>query len=185
MPERPRKKPAPLDDEALFGYAVRLLGQQMRTVAEVRRLLRKRIEPGEGGEARLDAVVARLKERRYLDDTGYAQDYTKLRQENAHFGRRRVQQDLIRKGVHADVVAKTLDSAYEDVNEEELARQFLERKRARKPQNEKEAARVMRMLVRAGFSMGAIFRILKRWDIDDETLSALESAEPDEHESQS
>ena len=81
-----------------------------------------------------------------------------LRQENQSFGKRRVRQDLVQKGVHAEVIAKTLDAAYEDVNEEELARRHLERKRVKKPSNEKEAARVMRMLVRAGFSTGVIFQ---------------------------
>lgn len=175
------RKPAPiLDEPALYNYAVRLLGQQMRTVAEVKRLLRRRIEPGEGGETMLNAVVAHLKERRYLDDTGFAQDYTKLRQENSSFGRRRVQQDLIRKGVHAEVIAKTLDAAYEGVGEEDLARRHLERKRIRKPASEKEAARVARMLMRAGFSPGAIMRILKKWDIDDSALAAVESMEAEE-----
>lgn len=183
MAVRPRKSPAPLDDEALYNYAVRLLGQQMRTVTEVRRLLRRRIEPGESAEPRLDAIIARLKEYKFLDDTGYAQDYAKLRQENASFGRRRVQQDLTRKGVPADVIAKTLDTAYEGVGEEELARRHLERKRIRKPASEKEAARVARLLMRAGFSTGSIVRILKKWDVDDAALTALESAGFDEGES--
>jgi regulatory protein len=181
MPFRSRKPVAVLDEDALFDYAVRLLGQQMRTVAEVRRLLHRRVEPGESGEAKLDAVLARLKERKYLNDASYAEDYTKLRQENASFGRRRVQQDLMRKGVQATVIGKTLDAAYENIDEEELARRHLERKRIPKPQNEKEAARVMRMLMRAGFSSPTIFRILKKWDVDEAALAAIESAEPEEN----
>jgi regulatory protein len=173
---RARKSAAPLDEESLYNYAVKLLGQQMRTVAEVKRLLRRRVEPGEAGAAAVEAVIARLKERKYLDDAGYAQDYTKLRQENAHLGKRRVQQDLLRKGVQAAVIGKTLDAAYEDVNEEELARRHLERKRVKKPANEKEAARVMRMLMRAGFSSGVIYRILKTWDVE------VEEIEPSEEE---
>lgn len=181
----PRKAPVPLDEDSLYKYAVKLLGQQMRTVAELRRLLRRRVPPGEEGLERLDAVVARLKEQRYLDDTGYAHDYAKLRQENSSFGRRRVQQDLMRKGVHAEVIAKTLDAAYEGVGEEELARRLLERKRIRKPASEKEAARVARMLMRAGFSTGTIVRILKKWDIGDDALLAIESAEAAERETES
>jgi regulatory protein len=179
---RPRKPATPLDEDSLYHYAVRLLGQQMHTVVEVKRSLRRRVEPGESGEARIDAVVARLKEQRYLNDTAYAADYARLRQENAGFGRRRVQQDLIRKGVHAEVIAKTLESAYEGVGEEELARRHLERKRVRKPAGEKEAARVARMLMRAGFSMGTIVRILKKWDVDETALIALESTDPEEGE---
>lgn len=174
MLSRPRK-PALLDEAALYEYAVRLLGQQMRTVAELQRLLRRRVEPGEPGEAKMHAVVARLKEHRYLDDTAYAQDYAKLRQENASLGRRRVQQDLMRKGVHAGVVAATLDGAYENTDEEALARRHLERKRVHKPENEKEAARVMRMLARAGFSTGIIYRILRRWEVPEDALTSLES----------
>jgi regulatory protein len=179
---RSRKPPAPLDDDALYNYAVRLLGQQMRTVAEVKRLLRRRVEPGETGEARIDAVVARLKEYHFLNDTAYAQDYAKLRQENASLGRRRVRQDLMRKGVRGDVIAKTLGAAYENVSEEDLARRHLERKRIRKPSDEKETARVARLLMRAGFSTGTIVRILKKWDVDEGTLAEVETAEPEEND---
>ncbi len=169
------RKPAILDEPALYEYAVRLLGQQMRTVAEVKRLLRRRVEPGEEGDAKMNAVIARLKEHRYLDDAAYAQDYTRLRQENANLGRRRVQQDLMRKGVQSTLITNTLDTSYENVDEEVLARRHLERKRVPKPQNDKEAARVMRMLARAGFSTGIIYRILRRWEVPEEALSPLES----------
>lgn len=176
----PRKK-QPLDEAALYEYAIGALGRRMRTVAELKRLMRKRVEEGYPGEAKVEGVVARLKERRYLNDTNFAADYTRLRQENSSFGKRRIQQDLIQKGVHSDVIARTLETAYENVNEEELARKHLGRKRVRKPSNEKETARVMRLLVRAGFSIGVIFKILKNWQVDDETLSALESIDLDDN----
>jgi regulatory protein len=178
---RARKPAAPLAEDDLFDYAVKLLGQQMRTVAEVKRLLHRRVEPHESGETKVKAVLARLIERKYLNDTAYAQDYAKLRQENASLGKRRVQQDLMRKGVQAPVISKTLDAAYESVDEEELARRHLERKRVKKPASQKEAARVARMLMRAGFGSSVIFRILRKWDIEEEAIAGLESAgdEPD------
>ncbi len=178
---RAPKKKQPLDEAALYEYAIGALGRRMRTVAELKRMMRLRVEESESGEAKMDRVVARLKEQRYLNDTSYASDYARLRQENSSFGKRRVRQDLIQKGVHANVIAKTLDVAYENVNEEELARQHLTRKRIRKPANEKEAARVMRMLVRAGFSTGVVFKILKRWDVDEEALSALEAMDAEDN----
>jgi regulatory protein len=177
---RAPKKKQPLDEAALYEYAIGALGRRMRTVAELKRLMRLRVEESESGEAMIDRVVARLKEQRYLNDTNYAADYARLRQENSSFGKRRVHQDLIHKGVHANVIARTLDAAYENVNEEELARQHLARKRVHKPSNEKEAARLMRMLVRAGFSTGVIFKILKKWDVDDDTLATLESVDPED-----
>jgi regulatory protein len=178
---RAQKKKQPLDEAALYEYAILALGRRMRTVAELKRLMRSRVEESDVGEAKIDRVIAQLKEKRYLNDTNYAADYARLRQENLSFGKRRVQQDLIQKGVHANVIVKTLDAAYENINEEELARRHLSRKRVRKPVNEKEAARVMRMLVRAGFSTGVIFKILKKWDVDEEALAALESIDTEDN----
>jgi regulatory protein len=172
---RAKKKAEPLNEAALYEYAVSALGRRMRTVAELSRLMRTRVERDESGQAKIDRVLARLKEHGYLNDADYAANYARLRQENASFGKRRVRQDLAVKGVHAEVIASTLDAAYEGVNEEELARRHLARKGVKKPANEKEAARVMRMLVRAGFSIGLIYGILKKWDVAEETLAGLES----------
>jgi regulatory protein len=171
---RAKRKAEPLNEAALYEYAASALGRRMRTVAELTRLMRNRVESGESGKAKIDAVLARLKEYGYLNDADYAANYAKLRQENASFGKRRVKQDLAAKGIHAEVIAKTLDTAYEGVNEEDLARRHLVRKGVKKPANQKEAARVMRMLVRAGFSTGAIYSILKKWDVPEEELAELE-----------
>ena len=46
---RPKKKPAPLDENALYDYAVVALGRRMRTVAELKRLMKSKVEPGERG----------------------------------------------------------------------------------------------------------------------------------------
>ena len=178
---RTPKKKQPLDEAALYEYAISALGRRMRTVAELKRMMRSRVEENESGEAKIDRIVTRLKEQRYLNDTSYASDYARLRQENSSLGKRRVRQDLIQKGVHANVIAKTLDAAYESVTEDELIRRFLARKRIPKPTTEKESARVVRMLVRAGFSTGPIFKTLKNWDVDEETLAALESIDPEEN----
>ena len=79
---RAKKQATPLDENALYDYAVKALGRRMRTVAELKRLMRSRVESGEQGEAKIDRVVARLKAQRYLNDTEYATSYTRLRQEN-------------------------------------------------------------------------------------------------------
>jgi regulatory protein len=176
-PKKPKKAPGPLGEQALFDYATASLGRRMRTVMELKRLLHKRVEPGESGEAKIAAVVARLTEYKFLDDPAFAANYTRLRQENQSFGRRRVQQDLLQKGIASEVAAATLDHAYEDVSEEALARRHLERKRTKQPSNDKEAARAMRQLTRAGFSPGVIFKILRNWQVSEEMLERLHDAE--------
>jgi regulatory protein len=178
---RPRKRREPLGESALFEYAVGALARRMRTVRDLKRLMRTRAEEGEAGERAMDRVVARLKELNYLSDTRFAADYTRLRKENEKFGRRRVQQDLVSKGVHKDLVASTLATAYEDVDEVALAREYIVRKRIKQPEGEdakKQAARVMGRLMRAGFSAGTIFKVLREWNVDVE-----ESEEPEAEES--
>ena len=163
------------DEESLYEYAVGALGRQMRTVAEIKRLMRRRVGDQPHGELLVEVVVARLKLYKYLNDTSYAESYTRFRKENEKFGRMRVIQDLKVKGVHGDIIESVVSAAYSDVNEERLAREFLRRKRIVKPVGQKQAARIFRMLVRAGFGSRVIFGILKKWDVDDETLAALES----------
>jgi SOS response regulatory protein OraA/RecX len=77
--------------------------------------------------------------------------------------------------VHGDVIEKAVDAAFEGVSEERQAREYLRRKRVVKPKDQKMTARVFRQLARAGFGTKTIFSILKSWDVDEETLSSLES----------
>lgn len=179
---KPRKPKSFLNEAGLYEYAVRSLGRQMRTQADLRRLMRQRVEPGELGESLIEAVLKRLNDSGYLNDAAFAETYTRLRKENEKFGQRRVQQDLRHKGVPTGLIASTIDSAYAQTDEETLARQHLERKRLRKPENEKETARVMRRLVAAGFSTGIIYKILRQWDVPDESLAALDNLPDDPHE---
>lgn len=169
-------KPRPfLNEAALHEYAVRSLARTMRTEAELRRAMKTRVEPGEPGEAVVEAVLARLKDHGYLNDAVFAETYARLRKENEKLGQRNVRQKLQQKGVSAQIVTDTLEARYGGTDEEALARQHLERKRIHKPENEKETARVMRRLVAAGFSTGVIYKILRQWDVPDETLAALEN----------
>lgn len=163
------------DEASLYEYAVGALGRQMRSVAELKRLLRRRVDRQEGAGEMIEAVVAKLKEQRYLDDRRYAAAYSSYRRDNEKFGRQRVITDLRIKGVHGEVIDSAVGAAYEGVSEEKLARAFLARKRLRKPANQKETARIFRALTRAGFSSRVIFAILKHWDVDEEFLTMLES----------
>ena len=178
---RVKKSAGPLDEAALQEYAVKALGRRMRTESELRRVMQSKVErPGPNGDtgaAKIAAVLARLKEFGYLDDANFAETYARLRQQNEKLGARRVRQALGQKGVASKIVDQAIDARYSQINEETLAREHLERKRIRKPENDKETARVMRRLVSAGFSTGVIYKLLRQWDIPDETLAALENLE--------
>jgi regulatory protein len=172
---RPKKKS--YSEDELYEYAVGALARRMRTVAELKRMMRARVEDAESeyGQTLIELVIRRLKDQRYLNDSQYAASYSSLRRDNQRYGRMRVITDLKAKGVHGEVIAQAVDTAFDGVNEEKQAREYVRKKRMEKPKDQKQAARIFRQLARAGFGTKTIFTILKKWDVDDETLTALES----------
>ena len=141
---RPRKL---FTEAELYEYAVGALARRMRSVAELKRLLRNRVEADtEIGKTLVELIVVRLKDQGYLNDTKYATAFSSYRRDNEKFGRTRVVNDLKAKGVHGDVIEKAVSSVYDDVKEEDLARAYLRRKRLQKPKNkdQKQAARIFR-----------------------------------------
>ena len=159
-----RSKKKVYTEDELYEYAVGALARRMRTVAELKRLLRNKVEADtEFGQTLVELIIRRLKDQGYLNDARYAAAYSSFRRDNEKFGKRRVITDLKSKGVH----------------DEAQARAYLRRKRTQKPADQKQAARIFRQLLRAGFASKSIFKILKSWDVDDETLTALESETSD------
>src|SRR6516164_9083019 len=100
---RPRKK---IDtEEELYEYAVEALARRMRTVAELKRLLRQKVQAdSEFGQTLVELIIRRLKDQGYLNDAKYAAAYSSFRRDNEKFGRMRVVTDLKVKGVHGDVI---------------------------------------------------------------------------------
>jgi regulatory protein len=169
---RPRKTDS---EDELYQYAIGALARRARSVAELKRLLRPRVDAEtEYGQTLVELVIRRLKDHGYLNDAQYAVAYSSFRRDNEKLGRRRVITDLKAKGVHGEVIEKAIAAAYDEVNDETQAREYLKRKRLRKPKDQKQAARIFRQLMRAGFASKTIFTILKHWDVDDETLNAFE-----------
>jgi len=163
----------------LYEYAVGTLARRMRSVAELKRLLRQRVDAKtEIGQTLVELIIRRLKDQGYLNDARYAASYSALRRDNEKFGRRRVVTELKIKGVHGDVLDSAVETAYAEINDEKQAREYLRRKRVQKPKDRKQAARIFRQLIRAGFASKTIFNILRKWDVEDELLTQLEG----EHE---
>ena len=163
-------------EDELYQYAVGVLARRMRSVAELKRLLRRRVEAETKiGQVLVELVIRRLKDRGYLDDGTFATTYSRLRRENQKFGPKRVIADLKAKGVHGDVILTAINSTYAGINEERLAKQYLRRKRISKPRDNRQAGRVFGQLVRAGFSRTTTFKILRNWKLDEGFLEALEN----------
>jgi regulatory protein len=172
-----RPKRRTYSEDELYEYAVGALARRMRTVAELKRLMRARVEDADSeyGVTLVELVIRRLKDQGYLNDSQYAAYYSSLRRDNLKLGRMRVVTELKTRGVHGSVIEKAVGAAYEGLSDEKQAREYLRKKRLQKPKDQKQTARIFRQLARAGFAMKTIFTILKKWDVDEETLTALES----------
>jgi SOS response regulatory protein OraA/RecX len=71
---RKSAKPKPMLNEAgLYDYGVKALGRRMRSVSELHRLMKARVEPARLAR-RIVSVLGRLKEHGYLDDASLCRD---------------------------------------------------------------------------------------------------------------
>jgi regulatory protein len=173
--QKTKKVRAALDVAGLLEFAVRSLSSKMKSERELRRKLVERAELGEAGVVAVEAVMLKLKELGYLSDERFAADYTRLRKENEKFGRRRVQQGLMQKGIAQELTSSTLAAAYDEVDEVALAKEYVARKRMKKPEGEKEVARVMRRLVGAGFSTRTVWKVLRGWGAEVDEVDVEDS----------
>src|ERR1700758_5239503 len=108
-----RPKRRHYSEEEMYEYAVEALGRRMRTVAELKRLMRARGEDPESEYAvtLVELVIRRLKDQGYLNDSQYAAAYTSMRRDNQKLGRTRVITELKMRGAHGVVIEKAVEDA--------------------------------------------------------------------------
>ena len=96
---------------ATYDRAVNMLVAQPRSARDLRRRLLAKKEP----EARVNAAIERLRAVGLLDDAAYARQFARSRVLGAGHSRRRVQQELYKRGVDRE----SIDGAVEEVFVEE------------------------------------------------------------------
>src|SRR5215831_15218188 len=98
-------------EHELYEYAVGALARRMRSVAELKRLLRQRVDAeSEIGQTLVELVIRQLKDQGYLNDAKYAAAFSAFRRDNEKFGRRRVITDLKGKGIVGEVLDKAVEA---------------------------------------------------------------------------
>jgi regulatory protein len=180
-----RRIPPPrLDEAALWDYAVKTLAGRAQSAGQLRVKLQMKAQR----QADVDAVLARLKEYRYLDDRKFAESFAAARLENQQFGKGRVLRDLRQRRVAPAVAERTVAKVYETVDEPALIEDFVRRRyrsasRQGLFQDDKELAAAYRKLLHAGFSSGNILRALKRFARNPDLLDQFEPPAEMEEES--
>jgi regulatory protein len=172
------RKSRALDDGALWGYALKLLGGRAHSTGELRQKLRRRAERA----GAVEDILARLKDHGYLNDQRFAEGFAAARLANDRMGRTRVLQDLRQRRVAPTLAERTVRELYQDVNEEALIEEWVRRKyRLASRENlfheDKDLAAAYRRLLHAGFRTGDIVRVLKRFARNPELLDSFEPPE--------
>lgn len=162
---KPRTQPVPLSDEQLLNEAVSALARRSRSESELRRHLQKKLgRPDSDSGTRIQKVIARMYELGYLSDQRLADSVVAWKQGQLHLGRRRVTEELRKRGLPQSLVEHTVEQAYSEVDELTLARAFAEKKRLKPPsdpKDPKQTAKLLRVLQRAGFSLGTCWKVVK------------------------
>lgn len=177
VPNRGRRRPALLDADELFSYALKALGRRAQSTGEVREKLRRKA----ASASDIPQVLARLREYGYLDDERMAEAYATARRDSRGFGKARVLRDLQVRRVAPALARKTVDAAYEEVDEVATIEQFLERKYRRVDLpallgDEKKLASVFRRLRMAGFTASNSIRVLKQYAARAEELEGADDS---------
>lgn len=160
--EKPMR--APLKREALLEKALRWLSQRDFSVAE----LKTRLKTCAGSEYDVEWVLERLEGARFLDDGSVAERRARSGKEQRLVGRRRVEQELQARQVDPDAIREGVSAVYDDVDEDELARRFLQEKlrtflASGKLEDPKELQRAYGRMRRAGFPHGSTVRALRQY----------------------
>jgi regulatory protein len=167
-----------LSGEALWVYALKVLGGRAYSIGELREKLRRRAE--RAGD--VDEILARLKDHGYLDDRRFAEGFAAARLSNDRFGRTRVLRDLRQHRVTPTLAERTVAKVYQEVDEEALIEEWIRKKYRLAPreglfQEDKDLAAAYRRLLRAGFRTGEIVKVLKRFAKNPELLDSFEPPE--------
>jgi regulatory protein len=102
------------------------LGFRARSVTELRRQLLRKGEPAADVEAALD----RLQQQKYLDDADFARQFARTKLLAAGSSRRRIVQELARRGVARELADQALDEVRDSdgVDPETAVRRVAEKK---------------------------------------------------------
>ncbi len=154
-------KPRQIETEGeLHEAAIKILMRRAHSVHEMKKALARRCED----EKMVKAVIERLKERKLLDDSRYAKNFTHSRTETRKQGSYRIARDLRARGIPDKHIEAALKDSAAETDPAKLVRYRIERKLrlSRGEISERKMASLYRSLLAAGFPSDVIRKELYR-----------------------
>lgn len=135
--------------------AMHLLEKMDRTESQ----LRTKLQQGFYSEDIIDDAIAYVEGFHYLDDARYARNYVRCQVERK--SRRKIQMDLLGKGVKKELIEQALEEEYQQEQEQEQILRWVEKKHyAKETADLKEKQKMYQFLMRKGFRSDDILHVL-------------------------
>jgi regulatory protein len=175
-----RRTPRKIASEnELYAAAVGALARRAHSISEMRKYLERRAEEG----TPVRGVLARLKDRGYLDDARYARQFARDRAANRRQGPFRIARELRARGVPDRHIDAALEELAGETDQRETLRRriqsWLRRHSVADPAalDRKRTASLYHSLLRAGFPGEGIRAELRRLGQPSESLPEAASLE--------
>lgn len=144
--------------EPALPYAVKLLAARTYSTRKLREKLRIKGYLAE----EIDAAIARLQEKKLLDDERYAEGFVRTRIETHPRGKSALVRDLVARGVSGATAKQAVNESLSAEQEFDLAAELVERKGRQYAGLDKETRRrrLTALLARRGFRPDTIRKVL-------------------------
>lgn len=165
MSTPPDTFPASEEEGKAWEKTLAFLSYQPRTVWEMRVYLRRHDLDHYG-----DRIITRLQELGYLNDKDFATRWITERLSSKHLGRRRLKEELLKKGLPKDMVDEELSTLYDESRDLDRALELARSRLVRLSHLGPPAARrrLAQYLVRQGFSPETAWTVARELLADDQ-----------------
>ncbi len=143
----------------ILNYALRLLNRRDYPEKEIWEKLIKKFGDKETQE--IEAVITYLKEKRFVDDERYSENYAYFKLKRG-YGKRRIEHELKNKGIDEKLIQNAIDGACEQAEDVFLKRlKQLEGKKRKR-------AKLYQFMLRRGFESEKIMELLNKYEVKDD-----------------
>lgn len=136
--------------ENVISYAIWHLSKREHSSYELKEKLYRKTD----NEDWIDATIEYLKEKKYLDDRRFTENYLREFNEIKKYGPSKIKQEFKLKGIDLDLVKELMDESEFDYFES--AKNCLNRKQREEIKDKKDRDRLTRFLLSKGFSFDMI-----------------------------
>ncbi len=158
MRARTNKQTEEQAEEAAREKCLRLLGRRSRSAAE----LRQRLNEAGFEHDIIETVLAGLERAGLVDDAEFARAWVASRVASGAAGRHKLRWELRRKGIHEDLIRRSVDEGVDDETEVEQALELARRRLRGQPPDASALLRLRRLLLGRGYGFGPVEAALRR-----------------------